>query len=147
MFVFRPLQVPIIHIPEVLGELPAMALRVYALVDAVAPELIGRFVKNPGASAQGALIVGVNVIHEDVESLADAAIECPRTFPGGIFGSKAQHDKAVGKLHLAMHNSAILVGHPQADFEPKGFAQPVNGRGDVVVKEVRGDSGHVVRGI
>jgi hypothetical protein len=124
-----------------------MTLGVNTLINAITPILIGRFAMDFCSGADGALVVSVYVVHEDVESRAHSAAERSRTLPRFDLGREPQHDEAVLQLYLPMYDCAILVGHPEAYFKAKSFDQPVNGGGNVVIKKMRSDSGHVLRGI
>jgi len=124
-----------------------MTLGINTLVDAIAPILIGRLAVDLCPRVDGALIVGVDVVYEDIESAANFAAECAWTLPRFNLGRQPQHDEAVLQLYLPMHDCAILIGHPEADFEAKSLNQPIYRGGDVIVKEMGSDSGHVMRGI
>src|SRR6266481_8145898 len=124
-----------------------MTLGINTLVDAIAPILIGRLANNLCPGAEGALVVGVDVVHKNVEPLAYSAAERSWTLPCFNLRREPQHDQAVLQLYLAVHYLAGLVSHSQADFKAKGFDQKIYGGGEVVIKKVRSDSRHVARGI
>ena len=68
LYVGGSFQISIIHVPEMLGEFPAMTFGVNTLIDAIAPKLIGRFAEDLCPGVEGALVVSVHVVDKDVES-------------------------------------------------------------------------------
>jgi len=124
-----------------------MTFGVNTLIDTIAPILIGRLAVDLCPRVDSALIVGVDVVYEDIESAANFAAECAWTLPRFNLGCEPQHDETFLQLYLPMHDCAILIGHPQAYFKAKSFDQPIYGGPNIVIKEVGSDSGHVMRGI
>lgn len=139
-----PLESSAIDVAYMLCKLPAMAFRIHTFIDAVAVELFSKFAGNLSARALGTLIVSFNVVHKDIESLTYFAAERPRSPTRRTLGREPDHDKAVCHFEIAVHYSAIVIRHSQTYFETKSFNQPINGRGDVIVKKMRSDSRHVV---
>src|SRR5258708_588098 len=72
---FRSLQILVVHIEQVLRELPSMSLGVDAFVAAVAPELVGELFEDLRAALLCALVVRVDFVDEDVQPLADLSAE------------------------------------------------------------------------
>jgi len=94
-----------------------------------------------------ALVVGVDIVNEDIQPGDNPALNRLRAYPIRIFGRQPQHYKAVCHFQFSVNDSPGLVGHSQAHFEAKSIYEPVRSRGNVVIKNVGRDPGHVLRRI
>jgi hypothetical protein len=124
-----------------------MSFQINALIHPVAPELIGGRTDDLGAVRDSALVVGVDIVDEDIQPRDNPAINRLRAYPIRIFGRQPQHYKAVCHFQFRVNDSPGLVGHSQAHFEAKSIYEPVRSRGNIVVKNVGSDPGHVLRRI
>src|SRR5579863_9514519 len=92
------------HVPDVLGEVPVVALGVLGGVDAVAVELVGGLPEDGGAGGPSGLEVAVQVVDIEVDELGGAA-EMLRV---AVLGAgEAHHDDTVAAPELGVDGRAV----------------------------------------
>ena len=134
-------------VADVLAEGPFVAFAVFDAVGSVAVKLIFRFGEDFSAGGAGALTVGVNVVHVDVEALGVGAADGFGALGPVGPGGGAEHEHAVGGSEFGVHDVAFFVGDLHAGFKTEGFGEPIDGGGGVFVKYGCGNAGHVFGGI
>jgi hypothetical protein len=130
-----------------LCELPPMSFQINALIHPVTPELIGGRTDDFGAMRYSALIVGIDIVDEDIQPRYNPALNRLRAYPIRIFSRQPQHYKTVCHFQFGVNDPTGLVSHSQAHFEAKSIYEPVRSRGNIIIKNVGSNPGHVLRRI
>src|SRR5215470_4251506 len=125
-----------IDVGDGLGKRPAVAGEV---LDAVLPfpeRVVGGYSQHTGAAFFGALVMAVDVFDahhhavREIDSARRCALWAPRVaaVPRGLLGHR---HRAVADVELC-----AVVRDSQAQREPEGIAEPVNGLADVRIREL-----------
>src|SRR5271165_3141258 len=128
------------HLLDALREGPMVAVEIDGDVAAFAVELISRFCGDGRACLPrpGAMLIDAAVdAHE--YPLCVLASHGRRAL-GPIRPFLADHDNAVAVLHFRVYDIIVIVGQYLADFEAKGFLQPLKRRAIVLVDDCGNES-------
>jgi len=117
-----------------------MAFRVFRTIAAIAVFLVSRLLYSERPCVSCASTMGVNVVDLDVESLRHraellrVAVLRPRT--------PQQNHSVHVHIHFGVTNTTVGTRLPHPLTKAESLAEPSEGAGDILVKEVRGDTWH-----